>query len=217
LEAILACLERIEAQLKSDEYEQGPVVTVGGGANLYLARSPYNTECEFMVIAALMAASSGNGSIVISSTNPAITAPGGNFGLASGGMDNNMFDGYILPVSTTQSPVLLEHWQPLGRGANVNVLVSGVSAFAIIAFRRKLDRAIPAPPRRQPHSHSHVQSRRGARTFMAGFENQYPGTNYEHETVPESQDTEEIQQGVAENLSPAQIALAKLRGKAGVY
>lgn len=206
LDAILACLQRIEARLSSDEYEQGPILTVGGVAGLYVARSPFNTECEYMVIGALMAATSGNGSIVISGSNPAIIAPTGTYGLASGGEDNNAFDGYLLPVSATQSPVLVEHWQPLGRGLNVNVLVSGTSAFALIAFRRKLDRAIPAPPRAKPHTHSLPQSRRISRNVaQAGHERYTQGF-----TEPVlREDSAAI--GNVEEMSPAQKVLTRLR------
>lgn len=206
IDDIVACLQRIETRLNSDEYEAGPVVTVGGAAGMYLARSPFNTECEYMVIAALMAATSGNGSIVISASNPAIIAPTGTYGLASSGEDNNAFDGYLLPVSTTQSPVLLEHWQPLGRGLNINVLVSGTSAFALIAFRRKLDRAISSPPRRRAHTHSLPQSRRVSRNIAQAGHERY-GQGFDE--PPLVDDPAAI--GNVEELSPAQKVLAKLR------
>ncbi len=215
-QAILELLQ-IVADNTGDEYEPGPVLTVGGGANNYVVRSPFNTESEFCVIGALMAAASGNGSIVISSSNPGIAAPAGNsFGLVSQGEDNNAFDGYVLPISTTLSPILIEHWQPLGRGVNIYVLVSGVSGFALIAFRRKLIKYLPDKPRVKPATHTHPQSQAPLRrlpaqsTMVAGYESKYPllGEKVPYQqrgrrmipernlgVVPETQDTGNLGKG----------------------
>lgn len=346
-EAFLACLQRIEARLNSDEYESGGIWTVGGPAGNYLIRSPFNTECEWAVhdinstnnssniageatriiltnastTASFTSAdltvgdltvldidiiftsftggtaptvqyfvkrkdSAGNyntiwqptavsgattytlsiGAAVTNGTNavtadqsvgldfgdiiqvgyvttgtptsvtqqinikgkgPVILAPGNGVVAVSAAdpttvpvnptlglntaEDNNAFNGFLVPITYGQSHDVSPHWQPLGRGANLYITITPVSglAYASIAFRRKLDRAIPAPPRREAHTHSHVGSRRGTRTFAAGFEAQYPRDKYIHEEIPESQDTAAI--GNVANVSPAQSLLDKMR------
>jgi hypothetical protein len=50
-EAILQCLQAIEDTLSSDQYEPGPIKTVGGISGSYIVRSPYNTECEWAIAA----------------------------------------------------------------------------------------------------------------------------------------------------------------------
>lgn len=215
---ILACLERIEKLLSSDDYENGSVVTIGGGSGNYMVKSPYNTECEFTVLGAF--ATTGAGIVVLSSSNSSLSLPSltgtTSYGLVSaGGEGNNVFEGYVLPISSTQSPVLIDHWQPLGKGvyiyANISTAVN-TSAFVMVAFRRKLDRAIPNAPLRKPHTHSQPTSRRGNRNFMQGFEAQYPHDKYVHEEIPETQDTA---MNVENAPTPAQTLLARMRDAQG--
>jgi len=202
-------LECILDRLESDEYESGPVYTIGGGPGTYQLHSPYNTECEFLVVGAVLAATSGNGLIVITNNNAGMNTftLGTNLGLASSGGDmNNAFEGVVIPTSTTASPVLaIDHWMPLGRGANVFAYVTGTASYAYIAIRRKLDRYIPEMQRDYPKTHSQPQSRRALRQLpamspmAAGWESRYPtlagrNSGYEHQTVDETgpEDTQGI-------------------------
>lgn len=211
----LACLQRIEARLNSDEYEYGGFWTVGGPTGLYAIHSPYNTECEWAPIS--FCALTGRGIVVVSSANnDQLSLPGDgsvSIGLFSGGADNNALEAFVSVQAANNGEPFVPTWQPLGRGASLFVSISmasgAQSGYFCAGFRRKLDRAIPAPPRRDAHTHSHVESRRGVRTFAAGFEAQYPRDKYIHEEIPESQDTANI--GYVENLTPAQALLTKMR------
>jgi hypothetical protein len=319
-------LQHILDRLESDEYEPGPIKTVGGITSSYIVRSPYNTECEWAVIGTLgnLSSTLGEGTRVISTITslaratftsgqlavgdlteltidfnvtvltggaaptvtfqvsrvgadgilyalpapaaisaagqiiqsfgagasspifgslvqvdmvvtgaptsitfsgsikgkgPVATASSGQIALSASdptvynmlqnvsvgdvanGQEGNAFDGLILPVSIAQTYHPAIFWQPLGRGMNIyvqviaptNAFTSG-RAYTHIAFRRKLDRAIQAPPRRQAHTHSRPQSRSAARRLAQGFDAQYPqeGQNYQHEVVPETSDTAAI-------------------------
>lgn len=229
---ILECLRRIEAAVSSDEYEDIGVWTVGGGNGMYTVKSPTNTECEFSIYGI---SNTGACNILVSQN------PGGNkldtTGATSygtgGGNEGNALEGmfFAVPAAGVPSPVCELYWQPIGRGSAIYVLISGLSAasaFIMIAFRRKLNRQIPMPPRRPPVAHSTRQSARPQRTLQAespmtaGFtEGRYPlpgGTPYKHVVSPgESHDKSAIERGIAKPLTQAEIALAKLRGKKGVY
>lgn len=217
-EEILACLKRIEAQLASDEYESGGCWTIGGqGApgTTFMVKSPWNTEAEWKLVSITSTVgASSTPVIVVSASNPISSVPAkgtGSFGALSAGGEGNAFEG-IMVCANNGAPLFPLEWQPLGRGAYVyftSNCQNTDSIFALIAFRRKLDHAIPTPPRRKPHTHTQPQSRRGARTFMAGFEAQYPHDKYIHEEIPVTQDTAAI--GNVENMTPAQQVLAKLR------
>lgn len=216
-ESVLACLQRIEDRLNSDEYEPCTLVTLGGGGSTtYVARSPYNTEAEWSIYA-ISVGGTGSASILISASNPAISSLDVSgttkYGSTAGGQESNYVEGVGIIVTNTGAPTFSDQWQPLGRGANVYMtfnLTGATSCFVVLAFRRKLDKAIPTPPRRQATTHTHVQSRRGARTFAQGFEAQYPGTDYEHEVLPETEDLPAVG-NVEEMPTPAQRVLAKLR------
>lgn len=156
-------------------------------------------------------AAQGNGVIAISAGDPTTVPVNPTLGSTSS-TDGNAYNGFLVPIIFGQShDVGGNYWQPLGRGANLYITINPVSglAYVAIAFRRKLDRAIPTPPRSKAHTHSTVQSRRGARTFTAGFEAQYPHDKYIHETLPETEDLPNL--GNVEEMSPAQVLLAKMR------
>lgn len=177
----LILLQKIVASLDSDRYENGGIYTIGGAPGVYQLRSPYNTECEYMVLGAVLAATSGNGLVVISNNNNALSnlSLGQSFG-GSGFSDNTAFEGIVLPTGASSNSIIaVEHWQPLGRGANIYVFVSTTASYAYIALRRRLDRAIPNTPRPTPHTHSLPAPRRHQRILAAtgpmgqGFDDRY--------------------------------------------
>jgi len=143
--------------LNSDKYESGGVYTVGGAIGNYVLRSPYNTECEYMVIGSALAAASGNGVVVVSNNNPSLQLGLSNsFGqILAGGQESNGFEGLVMPVSATiNTNMAVDYWMPLGRGANIYIYITGASCYAYIALRRMLDRYIPMAPRAKPATHS---------------------------------------------------------------
>lgn len=214
---ILACLQRIENAVNSDKYEYSTPYTIGGTTGIYVLISPWNTECEYALMSASSGSSStGKGSFVLTanSVQPKLANNGtDSFGAQSNGTDfNNPLPAWTAQLANNTAIPFTPIFVPL---ANSGILYCTVSAdvsttiTVTILMRRKLDRAIPTPPRRQPTTHSHIQSRRGARTFAQGFENQYPGANgYQHEVIPETQDTAAID---PIELTPAQALLAKMR------
>lgn len=214
---IIGILHAIEKRLLSDDYENGSILTVGGASGSYLIRSPYNTECEYAVMSV---SASGTGFAIVSQAQ-GITIPdvsgATSYGALTTGGDNNPLEGIFINASTNSSKQPPLFWQPLGRGINLYVAINAQATFATfisVAFRRKLDRAIPRPPTRKPHTHTRPESRRGTRTFMQGFEAQYPQSDYEHELIPESNDPASV--GNVENApTPAQNLLAKMRDQHG--
>lgn len=198
-------LECILDRLESDEYESGAIYTVGGPPGTYQLHSPYNTECEYLVIGAALAAISGNGMVVVSNNNPGLQlALGQTFGAATQGSDNTAFEGVALPTGTQVTPTMaIDHWQPLARGGNLYIYVTTTASYAYIALRRKLERYIPEMPRMYPQTHSQPQSRRAVRSLpaqspmVAGFESQYPDlrrekSGYVHESALYNEDTRNI-------------------------
>ena len=194
-DSIIAELQYIRASLDSDEYEPGGTFTLGGPTGTYVVRSPFNTECEYAVLAV---SGTGTGLIAVSGSNPAIAVPsstgGTSYGLMSSGEDNNALDGYILSVGASlgQTPELF--FQPLGKGANVYVSVSvavSTAGFVVIAFRRKLARTILQIPRQRPHTHTPLSARQ-ARTYRTETHGDNeergrdvpPGTRYKHAPAP---------------------------------
>lgn len=195
-------LLRIANRLDSDEYEQGGIYTLGGPAGLYQLRSPYNTECEYLVIGAYLAAVSGNGVVVVSNNNAGLNtfSLGQSLGSSTNGSDmNNAFDGVVLPTSATiNSLIAVDHWQPMGRGASIYVYVTGTASYALIALKRRLDRSpvyANAPRIGYPHTHTQRQSTRYQRSLPAmspmalGAESRYPvpgGKPYSHDVSPDN-------------------------------
>lgn len=190
---ILACLQRIEAELSSDKYEQG-IYTVGGGSGNYLLPSPYNTECEFSVLAVFNQGANAAGVVYISSSNAGIasqTSTPPTVGASSNGEDTNVYEGYIIPVTTTEVPILPKLWLPLGRGKNIfiNAAMSAGNAYILIAVRRKLDRVLPDKPVQKSQTHSQPLSRRALRyhaaqsAMSAGAEDRAasPGQQFVHQ------------------------------------
>src|SRR5258708_13723613 len=103
-------LEWILGRLESDEHENGGIYTLGGSVanSPYALRSPYNTECEYMVIGATLVSGATAGYVVVSNGNPSggQYGTGNSFGsLAQGGGDlNNALQGVVLfPKSTTNA------------------------------------------------------------------------------------------------------------------
>lgn len=152
--------------------------------------------------------SPGNGTVAISASDPTIVPNNPTIGSAGSGLDNNAFPGMIVPVSYAQSLEFTEMWQPLGRGLNLYVTIStfGGLVYAACAFRRKLDRAIPVPPRRRAHTHSLPQSRRISRNIAQAGHERY-GQGFDEPLL--SDDPAAI--GNVEEMTPAQKVLAKLR------
>lgn len=193
-------LGAIYDRLDSDEYEPGPAKTIGGVAGAYMIRSPYNTECEFNVIGVSNTLTGATvGAVIISGhDNTQFTAIASNtFGPVSGGGEGNALDGYVLTMTSTAIPVLNEHWQPMGRGANLymSVIAATGSIFVIIAFRRKLDRVLHDIPRPKPSTHTPISRRReriqpAESPMTAGYHNRLvpPGQKYDH-LEPGDEDT----------------------------
>jgi hypothetical protein len=194
---LLSC---ILDKLESDEYEAGGIYTIGGPPGQYMLKSPYNTECEYLIVGAYLAATSGNGAVAISAANPSITqlSLGQSFGAAAQGSEgSNPFEGVFLPTSATiNSLIAVDHWQPLGKGVIIYAQVFTTASYAIIAMRRKLERYIPEQPRLKPHTHSLPVSRRPMRVLpaespqVAGYHAQYAGGPegpYQH-IVPDNED-----------------------------
>lgn len=175
---MLMILENIARNTDPDDYETGGMYTVGGPSGNYLIHSPFNTECEWALYGA--SAIAGTGLIALSPANPSLlpmTVAGPTLGLASAGMDNNAFEGLVLPISTTQLWMPSLFWQPLGRGAVLNVAITMSAtnlAYVSIVFRRQSVKAIPRLPRIKPHTHTPLSARRG-RTFSMGVQESNPG------------------------------------------
>ena len=204
---ILTALRGIEQRLNSDEYENLGSFVLGGSTGTYTVHSPTNTECEWSLFAAFSLGAAANGVIAVSASNNnlanlATAIP--TFGLQSNGADSNAFEGYFIQCTTTGF-MPFEYWLPLGRGASITASVNATSGntYAIICFRRKLDRVIPDKPRQKPHSHTPL-SRRALRALpaqsqmAAGFEAQYPhdGVPYQHVGIPAQQDTAVARRGI---------------------
>lgn len=186
--------------LDSDEYEPGPAKTIGGPAGAYMVRSPYNTECEFNVlgVSGTLTGATVGAAVISGHDNTQFTAITSNsFGLVLSGGEGNALDGYVIALSATAIPVLNEHWQPLGRGANlyISIIAATGSIYLIIAFRRKLKRLSHDIPRPKPSTHTPI-SRRQQRTqraespMTAGAHNRLvpAGIRYEH-LEPGDEDT----------------------------
>lgn len=207
-----------------ENYESGGVFTVGGGGanSPYVIKSPWNTECEYCVMAASAYGSNASGQVVISTANNAAgnflsgTAP--VFGSLSNGSEGNAFEGYYFPISLTQTYNPVEIWNPMGRGIALYVFVNTTagSGYVTVAFRRRADLAIPEAPRAKAHTHSQVQSRRLVRTLpaespqVAAAHARYLPGNPNNQGLPSTEDLAAV--GNVEEMTPAQRVLSKLRG-----
>lgn len=229
----LECLQRIEAAVSGDKYENLGIWTVGGGNGSYTMKSPVQTEAEF----ALFGVSATGSCNILISQNPAgnkLDVTGAtSYGASSGGAEGNALEGLFIAIGAAgnAAPTAFDYWQPLGRGNSLYVLISGLSSqscFVMVAWRRLLNREIPAPPRQKPTTHTTRQSHRAQRVLAAespmtaaAQEGRYPipGAGfYKHIQNPTADfDQGAIERGIAKPLSAAEIALAKLRGKSGVY
>lgn len=230
---ILECLRKIEASVSGDKYEMLGIWTVGGANNTYSLKGPANTEAEFAFYGI---SCTGPCTILISQNqqaNALATNGSASYG-TGGGNEGNPLEGqfYTAAGASTFTPSGELYWQPVGRGSSIYVLISGLpggsSAFVLVAWRRLLKRYIPAPPRRPPVTHSLRVTDRPQRMLAAqstmeanlieGRTAIPGGPNYEHTMTPgEEHDPAAISRGIAKPLSPAEIALAKLRGKMGMY
>lgn len=229
---VLQRLQGILDTLNGDKYEDLGVWTVGGANGVYSLKSPANTEAEF----ALFGISATSACQVLVSQNQQSNNLAINGAVSygtGGGNENNALEGMFLtiPAATSGAPTSFDYWQPIGRGSSIYVLISGLSSnacFVMFAFRRLLLREIPAPPRRPPITHTTRQSARYQRTLPAmspevvGAMEQRTvlpgGPQYNHVHSPgEDHDIAAINRGIAQPLTPAQVVLAKLRGKTGVY
>jgi hypothetical protein len=226
---ILECLHRIERTIESDKYEALGIWTVGGGNGSYTLKSPVNTESEWALFG--IAATGACQILVSDNPNPNAPAITGavNYG-AGGGNESNPLAGlfFAIPATPTYIPQTALYWQPTGKGSAITVVIAGLSAasaFVMIAWRRLLNREIPGPVRQRPATHTTRQSYRNQRTLAAesqmtaGFEEgRYPlpgGNFYQHEVVPATNDTAALEGEISPALTPAQVVLAKLRGRGG--
>lgn len=229
---IIDCLRRIEANISSDKYEMLGVWTVGGANNTYSLKGPANTEAEFALYGI---SASGACNILVSQNqfgNALATNGSASYG-TGGGNESNALEGqfYVVSAATPFTPTGELYWQPVGRGSSIYVQIGGLaggsSAFVLVAWRRLLNRYIPTPPRQTPRTHSLRQSNHPQRILaaespmMAGFKegrNVIPGgPAYDHNVTPAATDPAAESRGIAAPLTPAQIVLAKLRGKQGMY
>ena len=231
---ILECLRRIEDAVSSDKFEHLGIWTLGGPNGTYIMKSPVNTESEWALFGVSFTAA---GNVLISmnpgASNPLAINGSVSYG-AGGGNESNPVEGLFITAAaaTTFQPMTETFWQPTGRGSSVYALISGLaggqSGFALIAWRRLLNREIPAPPRRPPVTHSNRISNRPQRVLPAmspetanAIEGRtaIPGGGfYRHVVSPgEEHDPAAIARGIAAPLTPAQVAMAKLRGKGGTY
>ena len=229
---ILECLSRIEANISSDKYEQLGIWTVGGNNGSYVIKSPVNTEVEWTVYSIT---GSKAGAVLISQNgggNALDTTGATSYGV-SGGSENNVLEGLFLISVTDGNSAYTPppFWQPLGKGGSLYIKISGLASgacFVCIAFRRLLNRYIPAPPRIPPVTHSLRLTNRPQRMLagqsqmeanaMEGRMALPGGHPYEHAVSPgEQHDPAAESRGIAAPLTSAQIVLAKLRGKQGMY
>lgn len=229
---ILECLYAIRDAVSSDKYEQLGVWTVGGGNGTYTVKSPVNTEAEY----AIYDISATGACQIYISQNPAPNNPAINGSVnygSGGGSDSNVMEGHFIAVTSAfvGSPDVALLWQPVGRGNSIYVTISGLTsnaAFVVVAWRRLLNRYIPAPARKAPVTHSLRLTDRPQR-MLAGQSQMEAnalegrtaipgGSPYHHTKSPgEQYDQAADARGIAAPLTPAQIVLAKLRGKAGMY
>ena len=195
-------LQDIRDTLGVDTYEPGGYFTIGGGPGTYVVKSPFNTECEFLISSITTSSTTPIG-YAVSNSNPSLLAPTHNttvFGALATGGEGNAYEG-VAGFIGAGGDITFIQWQPLGRNGYIyftNNVASTDSVFCTIAFRRTAIRNIPDVPRQRPLTHTHPMSRRPLRMMNAlskqysGYESQYPrpyGTNYEHEEIPETQDT----------------------------
>lgn len=226
---ILECLYAIRDAVSSDKYETLGIWTVGGGNGTYTLKSPVNTEAEWSIFNISVPGSCQ----ILVSNNPAPNAlaiTGVTYG-ASGGNENNALEGLFIAYPAAQSgpPSNELYWQPLGRSSALTILISGLasqSAFVTIVWRRLLNRYIPAPARKAPVTHSLRLTDRPQR-MLAGQSQMEAnalegrtaipgGSPYHHTLSPAEQyDQAADSRGIAAPLTPAQIVLAKLRGRTG--
>lgn len=187
------------------QYEAGGIFTIGGNAGNYMLKSPFNTECEYKVVAISSSGSAAPFALTVGNPSQlfmALTAT--SLGLQSQGTENsNPLEG-IAGVVGNGGVITTQEWIPLGKGVVIYFSINPAAnqvIMANIAFRRSLYRLIPETPRLSPATHTHPQSRRELRMLhslsaeMSGFEQQYPtrqgsyGEDYTHEIIPETQDT----------------------------
>lgn len=229
---ILECLYAIRDAVSSDKYEQLGVWTVGGGNGTYSLKSPVNTEAEY----ALFGISASGACNVLISQNQfgnALDTTGATKYGSGGGNEGNAMEGqfYVAAAATTFTSTGEFYWQPVGKGSSIYIAIgglSGASCFVLIVWRRLLNRYIQAPPRVQPVTHSLRLTDRPQR-MLAGQSQMEAnaiegrtaipgGSPYHHTLSPAEQyDQAADARGIAAPLTPAQIVLAKLRGKAGMY
>ena len=229
---ILECLRRIEAEVSSDKYESLGIWTIGGPQGTYSLKGPANTEAEYALYGVSATAAC---TLLIDQNqqgNALATNGSASYG-GGGGNESNALEGTFISINAATSflPVTALFWQPIGRGsaiyAHVGSLAGGQSAFALVAVRRLLNRIIPAPPRVQPHAHTQRQSNRAERILAAespmvaaANEGRYVipgGPPFNHVVTPTKDDYAAMSRGEAKPPTPAEILLAKMRGKSGVY
>lgn len=230
---ILECLRRIEASVSSDKYEQLGIWTIGGGNGTYSLKSPVNTEAEYALYG-ISASGACNVLIGQNQFGNALDTTGATSYGSGGGNESNPLEGqfYVISAATPFTPTGEFYWQPMGKGSAIYIKIAGLaggsSAFALVIWRRLLNRAIPGPIRRPPVTHSLRLTDRPQRMLAAQSQMEANaeegrtvlpgGPAYHHTLSPaEEHDAAAISRGIAAPLTPAQIVLAKLRGKSGMY
>jgi hypothetical protein len=197
-------LQNILYSLETEKYEPGGIFTIGGGNGTYAVKSPWNTECEFCIVAVTTSVGTG-APYTISSSNSLASAPttSTSLGAVSTGGEGNVFEGISGYASTGSVSNMIGYWLPLGRGAYVYLnCTPGASnvLFANIAFRRVYTHLIAFTPAQSPATYNRPTSRRGIRAVehfskqVSGFVAQYPEREggketYTHVEIPFSQNT----------------------------
>jgi hypothetical protein len=230
-ERIIAALEAIEDATLSDKYEYSDPYTIGGATGSYFIKSPYNTECDWVIVAAAgVGTLASQASFVAGSKNPNQTtvAATNTFGSMSTSSpdDNNALPSFVGTLTSQASFITYDasNFMPLGMPPIVYLQTTtpaSSAVFVTVQFRRLLARYIPDKPRQKPHTHTHVGSRAPSRrlaaqsTMVAGFESQYPeagGRPYGHQPLG-PQDTAMVKRG-AFPLGPVPTPKkGKLRGR----
>ena len=163
-------LRRIADVQENGEYEYVGPFTIGGpqANSPYQLSSPWNTECEWALLAAC-GNTSTTSSCVIGSNNAGLTA----LGFSGGDVLSSSANGSIsnpLPAFAMQfaqndpGKAFTPVWFPLQGKATINMAVgagSGGQVLATIAFRRRAIRNVPVRDRKSPVNNHRLQPRYG--------------------------------------------------------
>lgn len=161
-------LRRIVAAVEAQEYEYAGPFTIGGATDDYMVSTPFNTECEYALIAASSGSSgSGKGSFTVTAyakTGALANNGTDKFGPVSYGKEGNPLHGYAVQMGNNTSIPFTPVWLPINGNSTVYVTTSVDASTTIVVtlvFRRLLVRVIPVRDRKSPTSNHRLQPRYG--------------------------------------------------------